>query len=349
MRKKILIILITVMILIVFLVGLNVIYKDTDNIKLRDNHFIFELGEEISAEASYYLEDADSTKNINDYKLSSKDLEIKNNIFVLKDEDIVNIGEYEIEIVYKKTSKKIIIEVADTTSPEFIKFEEKIKYEQNTDISGLESKFEATDLTDVKITIEGEYDSSVPGEYEIEIIAVDERGNKTTKKALIEITKKEEPKKETVSTNNNSSSNKYSSSNNNYNSNSTNNSQSNSSSNTTVSSPRFRKDISDQYIIKLNEYRRANGLNELPVTAEAQAEADRRAKEIYTYYSHEGVAYGFGENIGEGSVGVDFFVAWKNSPSHNAAMLREQNTAVAASVYEINNHWYAVMSFKMDY
>jgi len=348
MKKKI--ILIIVIILIVFLVGFIVLYKDTDNIKLKDNQFIFELGEEISAEASYYLEDADSTKNIKDYKLSSKILKNIDNKFALDDADIVDIGEYEIEIIYKKKSQKFIIKVVDTTSPEFIKFEEKLKYEQNADISELESKFEATDLTDVKIAIEGEYDSTVPGEYEIEVVAVDENGNKTNKKAVIEITKKEEPKKETVIPNtNNSSSNDSSSSNNNHNSNSTNNSQSNSSSNTTVSSPRFRKDISDQYIIKLNEYRKVNGLNELPVTAEAQAEADKRAKEIYTYYSHEGVAYGFGENIGEGSVGVDFFVAWKNSPSHNAAMLREQNTAVAASVYEINNHWYAVMSFKMDY
>jgi len=348
MKKKI--ILIIVMILIVFLVGFIVLYKDTDNIKLKDNQFIFELGEEISAEASYYLEDAGSTKNIKDYKLSSKILKNIDNKFVSEDANIVDVGEYEIDVHYKKKSQKFIIKVVDTTSPEFIKFEEKLKYEQNADISELESKFEATDLTDVKIAIEGEYDSTVPGEYEIEVVAVDENGNKTNKKAVIEITKKEEPKKETVIPNtNNSSSNDSSSSNNNHNSNSTNNSQSNSSSNTTVSSPRFRKDISDQYIIKLNEYRKVNGLNELPVTAEAQAEADKRAKEIYTYYSHEGVAYGFGENIGEGSVGVDFFVAWKNSPSHNAAMLREQNTAVAASVYEINNHWYAVMSFKMDY
>ena len=348
MKKKI--ILIIVMILIVFLVGFIMLCKDTDNIKLKDNQFIFELGKEISAEASYYLQDADSTKNIKDYKLSSKILKNIDNKFVLDDTNIVDVGEYEIEVIYKKKSQKFILKVVDTTSPEFIKFEEKLKYEQNTDISELESKFEATDLTDVKIIIEGEYDSTVPGEYEVEVIAVDESGNKTNRKAVIEITKKEEPKKETVIPNtNNSSSNNSSSSNNNHNSNSINNSQSNSSSNTTESSPRFRKDISDQYIIKLNEYRKANGLNELPVTAEAQAEADRRAKEIYTYYSHEGVAYGFGENIGEGSVGVDFFVAWKNSPSHNAAMLREQNTAVAASVYEINNHWYAVMSFKMDY
>jgi len=346
MKKKVFIILITVIILIVFLVGLNVLFKDTDNIKLKDNKFIFELGEEISAEASYYVEDADSTKNINNYKLSSKSLKIKKNKFVLKDEDIVNVGQYEVEIIYKKTSQKFIIEVVDSTPPKFIKFEEKIKYEQNTDILELESKFEATDLTDVSIMIEGRYDSTIPGEYEIEVVAIDQSGNKTSKKSLIEIVKKEEPKKNVI-INNNSNSNKSSSSNNN--SNSTNNSQTNSSNNTTVASPRYRKDISDQYIIKLNEYRKANGLNELPVTAEAQAEADRRAREISTYYSHNGAGYGFGEIIGYGDIGVDFVEAWKNSPSHNATILRDGHVAMAASVYQYNNKIYAVVSFRANY
>jgi len=348
MKKKI--ILIIVMILIVFLVGFIVLYKDTDNIKLKDNQFIFELGEEISAEASYYLEDAGSTKNIKDYKLSSKILKNIDNKFVSEDANIVDVGEYEIDVHYKKKSQKFIIKVVDTTSPEFIKFEEKLKYEQNADISELESKFEATDLTDVKITIEGEYDSTVPGEYEIDVIAVDESGNKINKKAMIEITKKEEPKKETVIPNNNSSSSNNSSlSNNNHNSNSTNNSQSNSSSNTTESSPRFRKDISDQYIIKINEYRKSKGLNELPVTVEAQTEADRRAKEISTYYSHEGAGYGFGEIIGYGDIGVDFVEAWKNSPSHNATILRDGHISMASAVYEYNNKLYAVVSFRANY
>ena len=350
MKKKVFIIVVGIIILIVFLVGLIVLYKDTDNLILKDNQFIFELGEEISAEVSYYLDDASSTKNIKIYKLSSKKLKVKNNKLVSKNDDIVNIGEYEIEITYKTKIKKFKIKVVDTTSPEFTYFEEIIKYEQNADISDLESKFEATDLTDVKITIEGEYDSKVPGEYEIEVIAIDESGNKTNKKAVIEITKKEDSKKETVISNtNNSNSNNSSSSYNNHNSNSTNNSQSNTSSNTTVSSPRFRKDISDQYIIKINEYRKSKGLNELPVTAEAQTEADRRAKEISTYYSHEGAGYGFGEIIGYGDIGVDFVEAWKNSPSHNATILRDGHISMASAVYEYNNKLYAVVSFRANY
>lgn len=342
MRKKVIII--SMLIISVFLIGLLcIIHKDTNKIILKNDVFIYELGEEISADVSNYLKDADSIKNIKDYKISSSELTIINNKFALKESGFVSVGEYNVNIIYKKENATFVIKVVDTTPPEFIKFEEKLQYEQGTDISNLESNFEATDLTTVKVIVEGEYDSNKIGEYELKIIAIDENNNVNSKNSLIKII----PKKETIITDN--SSNKTSSSNNNSNSNNAGNSQSVSSRNIVASLPRFRKDISDQYIVKLNEYRRSKGLSELQVTTEVQVEADRRAKEIYTNYSHDGVAYGFGENIGEGSVGVDFFVAWKNSPSHNAAMLREQNVAVAASVYEIDNHWYAVMSFKMNY
>ena len=98
-----------------------------------------------------------------------------------------------------------------------------------------------------------------------------------------------------------------------------------------------------------NEYRQSKGLDALPVTDEAQTEANRRAKEIINDFSHNGSGYGFGENIGDGSIGSDFFTAWKNSPVHNTTMLREENRAIAVSVYEANNKWYAVAVFRMNY
>ena len=45
--------------------------------------------------------------------------------------------------------------------------------------------FEATDLTEVKITIDGEYDLTQEGDYDINVIATDANGNKTIKKATI--------------------------------------------------------------------------------------------------------------------------------------------------------------------
>ena len=347
MKKRVVIIVISL--IVVFLVGLLfIMHKESNTIILKNDVFTYELGEDISADVSDYLKDADSTKNINEYKIVTDDFDIVDKMLVIN-KDVEKIGDYNINIVYKKLSKKVIIKVVDTTSPEFTTFEENIKIEQTSEEVDLIDNFKATDLSEVKITIEGEYDLTKEGNYEINVIATDSSENKTEKKSTITVYKKEVVKETPVakqeSTSNTSSKNEETkpSTNNNNTSNNT------SSPQPETPSPRYRKDISDTYITQINAYRKANGLNELPVTAEAQAEADRRAKELSTYYSHDGVGYGFGEIIGNGSIGVDFIAAWKNSPSHNATMLRDHTVAMAASVYEYNNKWYTIVSFRMDY
>ena len=342
MKKKLVLIIISL--IVVFLVGLLfIMHKETNTIILKSDVFTYELGEEISADVSDYLKDADSTKNINEYKIMTDDFKIVDNKLVINKEN-PEVGEYALSIVYKKLSKNVIIKVVDTTSPEFTTFEEKIRIEESSEEVDLTNYFDATDLAEVKITVEGDYDLTKAGDYVVDVIATDSSKNKTEKKSTITVYKKETVKETPVAkqeSNRNTSSKKEESKP------STNNNTS--SPKPETPSPRYRKDISDTYITQINAYRKANGLNELPVTAEAQAEADRRAKEISTYYSHDGVGYGFGEIIGNGSIGVDFIVAWKNSPSHNATMLRDHTVAMAASVYEYNNKWYTIVSFRMDY
>lgn len=346
MKKRVVLIIISL--IVVFLVGLLfIMHKESNTIILKNDVFTYELGEDISADVSYYLKDADSTKNINEYKIVTDDFDIVDKTLVIN-KDVEKVGNYNINIVYKKLSKKVIIKIVDTTSPEFTTFEENIKIEQTSEEVDLINNFKATDLSEAKITIEGEYDLTKEGNYEINVIATDSSGNKSEKKSTITVYKKEVIKETPVikqESNNNKPSKKEE----------TNPSTNNNTSNNTPApqpetpSPRYRKDISDTYITQINAYRKANGLNELPVTSEAQAEADRRAKELSTYYSHDGVGYGFGEIIGNGSIGVDFIAAWKNSPSHNATMLRDHTVAMAASVYEYNNKWYTIVSFRMDY
>lgn len=346
MKKRVVLIIISL--IVVFLVGLLfIMHKESNTIILKNDVFTYELGEDISADVSYYLKDADSTKNINEYKIVTDDFDIVDKTLVIN-KDVEKVGNYNINIVYKKLSKKVIIKIVDTTSPEFTTFEENIKIEQTSEEVDLINNFKATDLSEVKITIEGEYDLTKEGNYEINVIATDSSGNKSEKKSTITVYKKKVIKETPVikqESNNNNPSKKEE----------TNPSTNNNTSNNTPApqpetpSPRYRKDISDTYITQINAYRKANGLNELPVTSEAQAEADRRAKELSTYYSHDGVGYGFGEIIGNGSIGVDFIAAWKNSPSHNATMLRDHTVAMAASVYEYNNKWYTIVSFRMDY
>lgn len=76
----------------------------------------------------------------------------------------------------------MVIKIVDTTSPEFTTFEENIKIEQTSEELDLLKYFEATDLTEVKITIDGEYDLTQEGDYDINVIATDANGNKTSKK-----------------------------------------------------------------------------------------------------------------------------------------------------------------------
>ncbi len=345
MKKKYIFVIIIV--IIIFLVGLLfLVFKDTSKIILKNNEFIFELGEDISGDVSYYLENATSTKNIKDYKLFSADLKVVDKKLVT-DEEFVKVGEYTVEIQYKKLSEKIVIKVVDTIAPEFKDFKEQIELEETLEEMNLTSYFEATDLTEVNIKIDGDYDLALEGEYKINVIATDSNGNETMKESLIKVKKKEVVIENSSNTKEESP--KLESQNPSNNSGSSNNQVQNQPNTSNTTTPRYRTDIAESYVNQVNSYRKSKGLSELPVTSEAQAEADRRAKEISIYYSHDGAGYGFGEIIGDGSIGSDFITAWKNSPPHNAAMLREQNVAMAASVYEYNNYWYAVISFRMNY
>lgn len=316
------------LIIIIFLVGLILIFHKEEKIELKQESFIFEYGDDIINDVFYYLKDADSTKNIKDYKLI-------NNLKKNSETGLIEPDEYTITIKYKKQEETFKVIIKDTKAPIFTKYEDKISLIQDSEDVDLTKYFIAEDLSDVILSVEGSFDISKVGEYNLKMIATDKSGNKTKKDFIVEVKEKEKiPSTPPVSNN------------------SKNTSKTNPSGNSKDVPKiveRYRKDISDSYVRQINEYRKSKGLDELPVTTEAQTEADRRAKEIVDNYSHDGSGYGFGENIGDGSIGSDFFTAWKNSPTHNATMLREQNRAIAVSVYEANNKWYAVAVFRMNY
>lgn len=328
MKNKKKTIIIISLITIIFLVGLILIFHKEEKIELKQESFIFEYGDNIINDVSYYLKDADSTKNIKDYKLI-------NNLKKNSETGLIEPDEYTITIKYKKQEETFKVIIKDTKAPIFTKYEDKISLIQDSEDVDLTKYFIAEDLSDVILSVEGSFDISKVGEYNLKMIATDKSGNKTKKDFIVEVKEKEKiPSTPPVSNNSKNTSNTNPSGN---------------SKDVPKIVERYRKDISDSYVRQINEYRKSKGLVELPVTTEAQTEADRRAKEIVDNYSHDGSGYGFGENIGDGSIGSDFFTAWKNSPTHNATMLREQNRAIAVSVYEANNKWYAVAVFRMNY
>ncbi len=328
MKNKKKVIIIILLITIIFLVGLILIFHKEEKITLKQEIFIFEYGDDITNDVSYYLKDADSTKNIKDYKLI-------NSLEKTNETGLIEPNEYTLKIKYKKQEKKFKIIIKDTKAPIFTKYEDKISLIQDSEDVDLTKYFIAEDLSDVILSVEGSFDISKVGEYNLKMVAIDKSGNKAIKDFVVEVKEKEKiPPTPPISNNNKNTSNTNSSDN---------------SKDVPKKVERYRKDISDSYVRQINEYRKSKGLDELPVTTEAQVEADRRAKEIVDNYSHDGSGYGFGENIGDGSIGSDFFTAWKNSPTHNTTMLREQNRAIAVSVYEANNKWYAVAVFRMNY
>lgn len=328
MKNKKKSIIIISLITIIFLVGLILIFHKEEKIELKQESFIFEYGDDIINDVSYYLKDADSTKNIKDYKLI-------NNLKKNSETGLIEPDEYTITIKYKKQEETFKVIIKDTKAPIFTKYEDKISLIQDSEDVDLTKYFIAEDLSDVILSVEGSFDISKVGEYNLKMIATDKSGNKTKKDFIVEVKEKEKiPSTPPVSNNSKNTSDTNPSGN---------------SKDVPKIVERYRKDISDSYVRQINEYRKSKGLDELPVTTEAQTEADRRAKEIVDNYSHDGSGYGFGENIGDGSIESDFFTAWKNSPTHNATMLREQNRAIAVSVYEANNKWYAVAVFRMNY
>lgn len=341
MKNKFKILMFILIILIVFLIVFLYIRKNSDKIILKQTEFVYELGDAISSDMSYYIENIDTIKNNKKYDIASEDLKIKNGNFVTKDDSIVPVGTYTIKISIRKNTKQFLIKVVDTTSPKFVKSKDIIEVEEGNNSFDLKSLFEVEDYSDVTLQIQGSYDISIPSDYNLTIEAKDKFGNTSSFNFVLKVLKKIE---EQENTSNNNSVQKPS--NNASGNNQTNNPKEDY---TPTSSNGYKKSVSDSYVVQINNYRKSNGLSELPVTAEAQAEADRRAKELVTNYSHSGSGYGFGEIIGYGDVGGDFITAWKNSPSHNATILREQSTAIAASVYQSNGVWYAVVVFRMNY
>lgn len=372
-----------IMILVILLsIGIYVFLQHKNKITLKESNFIFELGDKVPFKVDYYLKDKDKDKITNSkIRFENNDMfDTSDNEIKTVDSKFLDVGKYKMYIEYKDKKYYYNIKVKDTTAPIFNNFIDEIIIEQNAVNVDLLKFYEASDLSSSTINIESDYDVEKVGEYKAIIKAKDLYDNIVSKEAIIKVIsyddlketevtkcldgsifkseKRIESEKNQIETNQSSSNNNTTpkieivdnNKSNNSQNESNNNSSSSSSNNTpTIVNATYRTDISNEIVNKINEYRKNNGQTVLPVTSEAQVEADRRAKEIVSNPTHEGSSYGFGENIGGGGIGTDFFTLWKESFSHNNAMLREQNTAIAVSIYQYNNQWYAVAVFKMNY
>lgn len=144
------------------------------------------------------IKDYDKLKDQYEFKMTLLDgdeKEIKKED--IKEDEPIAIGEYIMEIEYKKDADplKVKVEIKDTTAPEFVDFKDEIKIEQNAQDVELKDYFKAKDLSKVTITVEGKADLSKTGEYEVTVIAADEYENKTEKNAKIFVVSSKEAEK----------------------------------------------------------------------------------------------------------------------------------------------------------
>ncbi len=120
-------------------------------------------------------------------------------------DEILAVGKYTLIIDYVDDEEplKLPVEIKDTVAPEFKDFKDKVSidYGYAKDLANL---FSATDLADVKISVDGDVNTKKAGDYEVTIIAEDAHGNKTEKDCTITV--KSKPKEESTTSSSSSSS-----------------------------------------------------------------------------------------------------------------------------------------------
>ena len=174
---------------LVFLTGF---YYDPNvnnmNVKLED--ITVELGEKLPSEV---------TSNLG-LLVNEKNLAIESNVPMDEDGNTKKIGKYSYYLVYNDdefkisrfTKYKANVTVIDTTKP-IIKVNDDIEIEYDSDFS-MSDIATCIDLSSCKMSIEEEIDTTESGEYEVNIIAIDEGNNINYAKANIKVLEKPTPK-----------------------------------------------------------------------------------------------------------------------------------------------------------
>ncbi|MDQ0363100.1 immunoglobulin-like domain-containing protein [Breznakia pachnodae] len=163
-----------------------------NKLKLKEESFVFEYGYSYSYEKSYYI---DADKEILDkitVKINGEDIDNPATYDLSEEQwlDIYDVGTYKGVATYEDEKVEFLVEIKDTTKPEFISFNKEITVKVNDEKVEFESYFYAGDLSDVTLSVDtSDVDLSKAGSYEITVVAEDEYGNKTEKTATVIVEK----------------------------------------------------------------------------------------------------------------------------------------------------------------
>ena len=182
--------------------------SNATTVELKEKSLTLEYGQDpyTDIQLKSLLENYDSIKSEYQFSLSLLSNEDeKIDADSITEEQPLAVGKYKLEIDYAddKEPLQLSVEVKDTVAPEFKDFKDNVSidYGYEKDLSSL---FDATDLAEVKISIDGDVNVKKAGDYKVKVIAEDASGNKTEKECTISV--KAKPKEETTSNSNSSSS-----------------------------------------------------------------------------------------------------------------------------------------------
>lgn len=187
---KVITIIISLAILGVAIFAVYTVTTPTNKLKLKEEAFVFEYGYSYSYDKSSYI---DADKEVLDktiVMINGEDIDNPPTYDLSEEQwlDIYDVGTYKGVATYEDEKVEFIVEIKDTTKPEFISFHNEITVKVNDENVEFESYFYAGDLSDVTLSVDtSDVDLSKVGSYEITVVAEDVHGNKTEKTSKITV------------------------------------------------------------------------------------------------------------------------------------------------------------------
>ena len=356
----------------------------SEKLIVKNEQVVYEYGEDILIDPEDYLDEVDE-EIVDQIEIVTEDenVSIEDQKLVLFDEEgnkkeYVDVGEYNLKLVYENEEKEVKVVVEDTTPPEFVDFLDEIKIEQNALNVDLNKFFKCEDLSGCTFTLQDEVNLSELGEYELEVLAKDDYDNERSAVSKVIVVSLDEAlagnvtpdlegtvyqsealvaKKQELAEankNNNSSGNTTQKPNT---SQSGNSSQNQNNSNT---SSGYVDSYANEVLTLVNEQRSQAGLGALSWDSNLASAANVRAKEIVSSFSHtrpdgsacftavvnDGSYMTLGENIAYGYTSASSVMnGWMNSEGHRANILNGSFTKLGVSCYYENGTYYWVQIF----
>lgn len=163
---------------------------NSKNLVLKAEEVQVEFGENISLEASTYLDEEKVDKDIIAKTTVTTDAPKQSNLSNNSVKDCPPVGEYTVTLKYSDETAEVKVKVADTTKPTFTKYKKEVGVTKdcNPDMERIISEFQANDLSEVKITVDdSQVDYTKVGKYTATVKATDKYNNEATRELTFEI------------------------------------------------------------------------------------------------------------------------------------------------------------------